>query len=263
MPEAMRLERRFLERSHAFPGPEKLAREAERLEGVAPERILEWALGIYGEKLTLSVSFGNPEGMVLLDMLNRIVREAEDAPRVGVFTLDTGFLFEETVRFREQAMQRYASLPLEVIRPNLTVAEQVALYGEELYSRKPDICCQIRKVEPQERALEGYEAWVTGIRRDQTPQRAGTPVVRWEERFKVTKIAPLASWDEARIEEYVQEHEVPLNPLLSMGYRSIGCEPCTRPVSPGENARAGRWSMMDKTECGLHFVDGVVRRAVS
>ena len=105
MPEAMRLEQRFLERSHAFPGPEKLAREAERLEGVAPERILEWALGIYGEKLTLSVSFGNPEGMVLLEMLSRITDKAQ------VFTLDTGFLFEETVRFREEAMKRY-SLPL-------------------------------------------------------------------------------------------------------------------------------------------------------
>lgn len=229
------------------------------MEGAEPREILRWAAGKYGERLTLSLSFGNPEGMVLLDMITRIP-EARDTT---VFTLDTGFLFEETVRFREEAMQRYASLPLEVIRPNLTVAEQVALYGEELYSCKPDICCQIRKVEPQERALEGYEAWVTGIRRDQTPQRAGTPVVRWEERFKVTKIAPLASWDEERIEEYVQEHEVPLNPLLSMGYRSIGCEPCTRPVAPGENARAGRWSMMDKTECGLHFVDGVVRRAVS
>ena len=216
---------------------------------------------MYGKGLTLSVSFGGAEGMVLLDMLARIT-DAAGAPKVRVFTLDTGFLFEETVRFREEAMRRY-DLPLEVVRPRLTVAEQVALYGEELYSCKPEICCQIRKVEPQKRALKGYDAWVTGIRREQTPQRANTPVVEWEERFEVAKIAPLAAWDAARVEEYVKEHDVPLNPLLSMGYRSIGCEPCTRPVAPGEDPRAGRWSGMGKTECGLHWVGGQAVRAVS
>ena len=216
---------------------------------------------MYGEGLTLSVSFGGAEGMVLLDMLSRIT-DAAGAPKIRVFTLDTGFLFEETVRFREEAMRRY-DLPLEVVRPRLTVAEQVALYGEELYSCKPEICCQIRKVEPQKRALKGYDAWVTGIRRDQTPQRANTPVVEWEERFEVAKFAPLAAWDAARVEEYVKEHDVPLNPLLSMGYRSIGCEPCTRPVAPGEDPRAGRWSGMGKTECGLHWVGGQAVRAVS
>jgi phosphoadenosine phosphosulfate reductase len=211
--------------------------------------------------LTLSVSFGGAEGMVLLDMLARITRDA-DAPKIRVYTLDTGFLFEETVRFREEAMRRY-DLQLEVMRPRLTVAEQVALYGDQLYSCKPNICCQIRKVEPQERALRGYDAWVTGIRRDQTPQRANTPVVRWEERFGVAKIAPLATWDTARVEAYVREHDIPLNPLLSRGYRSIGCKPCTRPVAPDEDPRAGRWSGTGKTECGLHWVGGQPVRAVS
>ena len=258
MSEALRTERN-LEKEYALPSPEELRREAKRLEGAQPEEILEWALQAYGERLTISVSFGGAEGMVLLDMLDRISRE-KGAPRVRVFTLDTGFLFEETVRFREEAMQRY-DLTLDVMRSRLTLAEQVALYGEELYSCKPDICCQIRKVEPQERALRGYDAWLTGIRRDQTPQRAGTPVVRWEERFGVAKVAPLAAWPAERVEEYVREHDVPLNPLLSMGYRSIGCEPCTRPVAPGEDPRAGRWSETDKTECGLHFVEGAVKRA--
>jgi phosphoadenosine phosphosulfate reductase len=260
MPKALRSEQR-LEKPYALPGPEELAREAKRLEKAHPEEILEWGLAVYGEGLTLSVSFGGAEGMILLDMLSRIT-DAAGAPKIRVFTLDTGFLFEETVRFREEAMRRY-DLPLEVVRPRLTVAEQVALYGEELYSCKPEICCQIRKVEPQKRALKGYDAWVTGIRRDQTPQRANTPVVEWEERFEVAKIAPLASWDAARVEEYVKEHDVPLNPLLSMGYRSIGCEPCTRPVAPGEDPRAGRWSGMGKTECGLHWVGGQAVRAVS
>ena len=259
MSKAVRSEQ-HLERSHTLPGPREIAWEASRLEDAAPEEILEWALEAYGERLTLSVSFGGAEGMVLLDMLDRLTR-GEGAPKVRVFTLDTGFLFKETVSFREEAMQRY-DLPLEVMRPRLTVAEQAALYGEELYSCKPDICCQIRKVEPQERALKGYSAWITGIRRDQTPHRADTPVVGWEERFGVAKIAPLVAWDAAQVEEYVRKHDVPLNPLLSMGYRSIGCEPCTRPVAPGEDPRAGRWAGMEKTECGLHFAGGAVRRAV-
>jgi phosphoadenosine phosphosulfate reductase len=259
MAEALRSEQN-LEKLYALPGPEELALEAKRLEGRTPQQILEWALKVYAESLTLSASFGNAEGMVLLDMLDRLARE-KGAPRVRVFTLDTGFLFEETVRFREEVMKRYDLLSLEVMHPKLTVGEQVALYGEELNSCKPDLCCQIRKVEPQQRALKGYEAWMTGIRRDQTPQRATEPVVRWEKRFGVAKIAPLANWSADQVEEYVQKYDVPLNPLLSMGYKSIGCEPCTRPVAPGEDPRAGRWSGMEKTECGLHVVNGAVKRA--
>ncbi|MDQ3921361.1 MAG: phosphoadenylyl-sulfate reductase [Actinomycetota bacterium] len=243
-----------MDRSPTLPGSKELEWEAKRLEDAQPEEILEWGLAVYGEGLTLSVSFGGAEGMVLLDMLARITRDT-DAPKIRVYTLDTGFLFEETVRFREEAMRRY-DLQLEVMRPRLTVAEQVALYGEQLYSCKPNICCQIRKVEPQERALKGYDAWVTGIRRDQTPQRANTPIVAYEEYFEVAKIAPLARWSADDVEEYVRRYNVPLNPLLSMGYRSIGCEPCTRPVAPGEDARAGRWPGSEKTECGLHYVGG-------
>jgi len=210
---------------------------------------------VYGEDLTLSVSFGNPEGMVLLDMLSRIT------DRARVFTLDTGFLFEETVRFREEAMKRY-SLPLEVLTPELSVEEQVERYGPELYSCAPDLCCEIRKIEPQRRFLTDYGAWVTGIRRDQTLQRASTPIVALDEYFGVAKISPLARWSVDDVEGYVRHYDVPLNPLLSVGYRSIGCEPCTRPVAPGEDARAGRWPDMDKTECGLHFVGGALKRAV-
>jgi phosphoadenosine phosphosulfate reductase len=236
-------------------GREGLARASERLKDSSPQDILRWAVDVYGEDLTLSVSFGNPEGMVLLDMLSRIT------DRARVFTLDTGFLFEETVRFREEAMKRY-SLPLEVLRPELSVEEQVERYGPQLYSCAPDLCCEIRKIEPQRKFLRDYGAWVTGIRRDQTLQRASTPVVVLDEYFGVAKISPLAGWSVDDVEEYVRQYDVPLNPLLSMGYRSIGCEPCTRPVAPGEDARAGRWPGMDKTECGLHFVGGAVKRAV-
>jgi phosphoadenosine phosphosulfate reductase len=241
-------------RENRILADEELSRANERLEGSAPQEILRWAAGVYGEDLTLSVSFGNPEGMVLLDMLSRITAKAQ------AFTLDTGFLFEETVRFREEAMKRYP-LALEVIAPGLTVEEQVERYGPQLYSCAPDLCCQVRKIEPQRRFLKDYGAWVTGIRRDQTVQRASTPVVTFDEYFGVAKIAPLAAWSVDEVDEYVRRNDVPLNPLLSMGYRSIGCEPCTRPVAPGEDARAGRWPGMDKTECGLHFVGGAVTRA--
>ena len=223
----------------------------ERLEGSAPQEILRWAVDVYGKGLTLSVSFGNPEGMVSLDMLSLITDE------VQVFTLDTGFLFEETRRFRDKAMTRYP-LPLEVVTPGLTVEEQVERYGPEFYSCAPDLCCQVRKIEPQRRFLRDYDAWVTGIRRDQTEQRASTPVVTFDEYFGVAKIAPLATWSEDEVDEYVRRNEVPLNPLIGMGYRSIGCEPCTSPVAPGEDARAGRWPGMEKTECGLHFVGDAV-----
>ncbi|MEW6636038.1 MAG: phosphoadenylyl-sulfate reductase [Actinomycetota bacterium] len=233
-----------------------LVRESERLEGAPPQEILEWAVETYGEGLTLSVSFGNPEGMVLLDMLSRITE------RAWIFTLDTGFLFEETVRFREEAMRRYP-LPLKVVTPELSVEEQVERYGPRMYTCAPDLCCEIRKIRPQKRFLEGYDAWVTGIRREQTPQRAQTPVVGYDEFFGVAKIAPLVRWSADQVEEYVREHDVPLNPLLSRGYRSIGCEPCTRPVAPGEDARAGRWAGTEKTECGIHIVGGRVRRANS
>jgi phosphoadenosine phosphosulfate reductase len=242
-------------RENPVSGHEELLKVSESLEDATPQEILRWAVDVYGEDLTLSVSFGNPEGMVLLDMLSRITDRAQ------VFTLDTRFLFEETIRFREEAMKRYR-LPLKVITPELSVEEQVERYGPELYSCAPDLCCEIRKIEPQRKFLRDYGAWVTGIRRDQTPQRASTPVVVFDEYFGVAKISPLAGWTTDEVDEYVRRHDVPLNPLLSMGYRSIGCEPCTRPVAPGEDARAGRWPGMDKTECGLHFVGGAVKRAV-
>ncbi len=233
---------------------EELSRAAESLERSSPQDILRWAVDVYRRDLALSVSFGNPEGMVLLDMLSRITDEAQ------VFTLDTGFLFEETIRFREEAMKRYP-LPLKVVTPGLTIDEQVARYGPKLYSCKPDLCCEIRKIEPQRRFLRDYGAWVTGIRREQTEQRASTPVLSWEERFGVVKIAPLVNLSAEEVEEYVCERSIPRNPLLGRGYKSIGCAPCTQPVSEDGDARAGRWPGMDKTECGLHFMGGAVKRA--
>src|SRR5919202_5735684 len=193
------------EREDEIFGREGLARVSERLEDSSPQDILRWAVSSFGEDLTLSVSFGNPEGMVLLDMLARITDKAQ------VFTLDTGFLFEETVRFREEAIKQYP-LPLKVLAPGLTVEEQVERYGPALYSCAPDLCCEVRKIEPQRRFLRDYGAWVTGIRRDQTAQRAGTPVMAFDEYFRVAKIATLAGWRAGEVEEYVRRNDVPLNP---------------------------------------------------
>lgn len=228
-----------------IPDQEELGRISWRLEGAGAEEIVDWASETYGDGLTLSVSFGGAEGMVLLDMLWR------RGTRARVFTLDTGFLFGETVKFREEVVERYG-MEIEVVRPGLTVADQARQLGDALYNKNPDLCCYIRKVEPQRRALEGYDAWITGIRRGQTEQRKNTPLAGWEDDFGVAKIAPLARWNTEQVQDYVREHDVPLNPLRAKGYRSIGCEPCTRKIAEDEDARAGRWSGQEKTECGLH-----------
>lgn len=235
---------------------EKLAGASWRLEDAGARERIEWAVETYGEGLALSASFGGGEGMALLDMISRIT------DKVTVLTIDTGFIFRETAEFREEVMRRYR-LPVEVLKPALSVEEQVERYGEQMRTCSPDLCCQVRKIEPLQRALKNYDAWMTGIRREQTPQRAGTRIVDWEERYGAAKIAPIADWADEQVWSYIEEHDVPVNPLLHQGYKSIGCEPQTRPVHDDEDPRAGRWSGTDKTECGIHFVGGELRREVS
>jgi len=249
--EALRSERslRTLGKPGAIPGPWELAWQAEHLEGASPWETLEWAVATYGNRLALSASFGGPEGMALIDMISKITDE------VTILTIDTGFLFRETIEFREEVMRRY-QLPLEVLRPKLSIEEQVERYGEQMRTCTPNLCCQIRKIEPLQRGLERFDAWMTGIRREQTPQRAGTEVVAWEERYGAAKIAPMPNWTEEQVWDYVRAHDVPVNPLLHQGYKSIGCEPQTRPVHHDEDPRAGRWSGLDKTECGIHWANG-------
>ncbi len=236
------------ERQSNLAVSDRLLRVSESLEGASAGEVLRWAAEEYGRDLALSVSFGGAEGMVLLDMLSKITDKAT------VLSIDTGFLFPETVRFREEVMSGcYKALRLEVLRSELSIEEQVARYGTGLYGCRPDTCCQIRKVEPMQRAMQEYGAWITGIRRSQTPQRAATPIVGYEERYEAAKVAPLASWSKEAVWEYVAEQDVPVNPLLYKGYTSIGCWPQTRQVGEGEDERAGRWSGLEKTECGLHW----------
>jgi len=222
-----------------------LSEVAARLEGAEPQAILRWAIETYAPDVTLACSFGGASGMALLDMAVKI------DPDIRVFYLDTDLLFPETYALRDLATARYGVRP-EGFRSELSLSEQAARYGDDLWARDPDLCCRLRKVEANERALANRRAWITGLRRDQSDTRRDVPVVAWDPKFRLVKVAPLARWDEKRVWTYLMEHNVPYNPLHDRGYPSIGCTPCTRAVRPDEDARAGRWSGTAKTECGLH-----------
>lgn len=226
--------------------PEVLAAICQRL-GDDPQAVLKWALPTFGNRLAIACSFG-AEDVVLVDMAVRI------NPKVRVFYLDTDVLFPETYETRDRLMVRYGIKP-EPIRPQLTLAEQAEQYGEALWLREPDQCCGIRKVEPLARLLKELDAWVTGIRRDQAPTRAGTLSVEWDAKFGLVKINPLAAWTWDQVWAYIREGDVPYNALHDQSYPSLGCIHCTRPVAPGEDPRAGRWAGFGKTECGLHPTD--------
>ena len=209
------------------------------------ETIVDKALSQYAGKIALACSFGGPAGMVLLDMI------AKRDVSVPVYFLDTGLLFEETYALVDRLRKRYGIEPIAV-RPELTVPQQNARYGEALWARDPDACCNLRKVVPQRQFLETFDAWITGIRRDQSASRRNVDVVSRNGKTGLAKIAPLAEWTSKDIWSYVVAHDVPYNPLNDRGYPSLGCTHCTRAVAPNEDPRAGRWSGTNKLECGLH-----------
>jgi phosphoadenosine phosphosulfate reductase len=213
------------------------------LEALSAEEVVRWAYDEFPGKLALTCSW-QKQSSVLVHMVSELRLD------IPVIELDTHLFFRESYETREQLVRRYG---LELIRPEIpTIAEQHAAEGPNLWERDPDRCCQIRKVEPLLEALEPYDAWISGIRRDQSPSRAGTPKVEWSERFGVWKLNPLADWDEKRVWAYIAVHEIPYNALHGAGYRSIGCIPCTRPTRSDEEERAGRWAGSDKLECGIH-----------
>jgi phosphoadenosine phosphosulfate reductase len=175
---------------------------------------------------------------------------AELGLRMDTVELDTHLFFRESYDTRDALVERYQ---LKLIQPSIpTIAEQHRAEGPNLWERDPDRCCHIRKVEPLERALAPFDAWITGIRREQSRSRAAACKAEWSERYGVWKIQPLVDWDLKRVQAYLYVNEVPYNPLHDQGYPSIGCIPCTRPVQPGEDERAGRWAGSDKLECGIH-----------
>lgn len=209
-----------------------------------PQEVLRWALTEFHPDIVLACSFG-AEDVALVDLIARI------NPNTPIFYLDTDLLFAETYAVRDALVARYGIKPT-AYQSALTLEAQVAQHGEKLYEREPDRCCQLRKVEPLARALQGRRAWITGIRREQSPTRAHAEFVEWDKKFELVKVNPLVYWTNDQVWSYIRANNVPYNPLHDQLYPSIGCLPCTRPVKPGEDPRAGRWSGFSKTECGLH-----------
>lgn len=222
-----------------------LALEGERrLADASAEKIVEWAVEQFGPRLAVACSMAEA---VLPHMVSTVM------PGVEVLFIDTGYHFPETIATRDEVARR---LPLTVVdvTPRRTVAEQDAEFGDRMHSWDPVQCCEMRKVAPLKQALTRYEAWATGLRREDSPLRKDTATVHWDAKNALVKVNPLAAWTQDDLETYVWDNDVPLNPLLSQGYPSIGCAPCTRRVGTGEDARSGRWAGFDKNECGIHNI---------
>ena len=225
---------------------EALALTAGReLETASAQEVMRWAAETFGRRFAVTSSM---EDAVVAHLASTAL------PGVDVIFLDTGYHFAETIGTRDAVAEVY---PVNVITltPRQTVAEQDAEYGPRLHDRDPDLCCSLRKVEPLNRGLAGYDAWATGLRRDESPTRANTPVVAYDPKRQKVKIAPIARWTQDDVDAYVAEHGILLNTLLMDGYASVGCAPesCTRRVLAGEDARSGRWAGAGKTECGIHL----------
>jgi phosphoadenosine phosphosulfate reductase len=222
---------------------EQLARQAGReLESAPADEIVRWAVQTFGTRFAVASAM---QDAVLVHLVSQA------APGVDVLFLDTGYHFAETLGTRDAIAATY-EVNLITLTPQQTVAEQDAEHGPGLHDRDPDRCCGLRKVAPLDRALRRYDAWATGLRRVEAPTRAGTPVVSYDARRGKVKIAPIAAWSDQDVEDYIASHGILINPLLTVGYRSIGCAPCTRAVAAGEDPRAGRWAGSVKTECGIH-----------
>lgn len=223
---------------------EELAAASERLERATPQEILRWSIDRFAPRFTMATAFG-PEGMTLIHML------AEIAPETPVFNLETGYQFQETLELREKVKQRYG-IEVEYKYPELTVEQYEAAHGGPLYKTDPNRCCMDRKLRVLHQAARGMYAWASAIRRDQSPDRARSPIVGWDRKFQLVKVSPLANWTKKEVWNLISQYDIPYNPLHDRGYTSVGCWPCTRAVQAGEDERAGRWSGFQKTECGLH-----------
>lgn len=213
-------------------------------EANSATEILQHAISQYGKDITFASSFG-AEDVVLIDMLSRI------EPNIDIFFLDTGLHFQETYDTIGRLEERYKR-SFTSVKTSLTLDDQEQQYGPELWKREPDTCCNLRKVEPLQNYLRGFHAWITGIRRTQSPTRANAKKWEWDARFGLMKMNPLADWSDQQVWTYIFDHNVPYNPLHDHDFPSIGCAVCTKPVLAGEDLRSGRWGGFEKTECGLH-----------
>jgi phosphoadenosine phosphosulfate reductase len=229
------------------PSPDFLAELAEtslKLEAATPQDILRWAVERFGDKFTMATAFG-PEGMTIIHMLAQI------SPKTPIFNLDTGYQFPETLELRQRVLQKYG-IAVEMKQPATTVEEYERINGGPVYKHDPTRCCGDRKLAVLQEAAKGMLAWASAIRRDQSPDRSVAPIVGWDKKFHLVKVSPLANWTKKQVWKMITEEDIPYNPLHDKGYMSIGCWPCTRAISLGEDERAGRWSGSAKTECGLH-----------
>lgn len=207
--------------------------------------VLKWAYQTYQDNIVYACSFG-AEGIVLIDLISKVDKFAR------IVFLDTDLHFEETYELIGKIKRKYPTLSIECLKPNLTLTEQENEFGKELWKRQPNLCCNIRKVEPLKQSLAGVDAWISGLRREQSPTRAKTEYINKDENFKKIKICPLIHWTWDDIWSYIELNNLPYNELHDKGFPSIGCEKCTVPVTDNKDLRSGRWMNSNKTECGLH-----------
>lgn len=218
------------------------AKAAVELAGATAQEILRWAADTFGAAFAVA---GSMQDNVLVHLAGQVI------PGVDVLFLDTGYHFVETIGTAD-AVEAVYPVTLRRLLPLQTVEQQDAEHGKDLFARDPDLCCALRKVAPLNRALRAYEAWATGMRRAESASRAGTPSVQFDAKRGKVRIAPLAAWSDDDVAHYIENNNVLVNPLLSDEYPSIGCEPCTRKVLPGQDSRSGRWAGLTKTECGIN-----------
>jgi phosphoadenosine phosphosulfate reductase len=223
---------------------EKLAaRAAQSLAGAPAQDVIAWAGETFGSKLCITSSMTDA---VIIHLAS------QQLPGIDVLFLDTGYHFPETIGTRDAVAAVY---PVNVVNvtPPTTVAEQDAGLGPRLYSRNPDLCCYLRKVVPLEQSLAPYDAWITGVRREETDARSDTGVVSWDPQREMVKVNPIVEWSQGDVDDYIADNGILVNPLVYDGYPSIGCRTCTVQVAAGEDPRSGRWAGTAKTECGIHI----------
>jgi phosphoadenosine phosphosulfate reductase len=215
------------------------------VDAMDPQSQIAWAFDRWADKLALTCSFGGAGGMVLLDMAMKVSKS------IPVLVLDTGLLFDETYGLIDYMEWQY-KIQVVRVKPKLTVDQQAAEHGAELWKRDPDACCRMRKVEPFADSLKPFASWITAIRRDQSATRESTQSLEFDEGFGLWKLCPLARWSGKQVQEYVRDSGLMINPLLLAGYTSIGCTPCTAKPTDDGTERSGRWAGFAKVECGLH-----------
>lgn len=223
---------------------------SERFETATPQEILRWAITTYKGKLTMATAFG-AEGCCLLHMIAQIRDETGIVP--DIFNLDTGYQFPQTLALRNRIQKKYG-LTIRLVSAEESTNQLEARFAGPLYKENANQCCHLRKVVPLQEAVQGFEAWITAIRREQTPERARAGIVSPDPKFDfLVKVSPLANWTKQQVWDYIRENDIPYNPLHDQGFPSIGCWPCTRAVKEGEDERSGRWAGQDKRECGIHI----------